>query len=82
MLPCCRGTPTVETPLTPLDFLRRARSLYGERLASVDGGRRLTYHQFGERCDQPAVSSFRLGVSRSPPRSTLTWCIPLTEFIK
>ena len=52
----------METPLTPLDFLRRARALYGERLASVDGGRRLTYHQFGERCNRWSAVLQRLGV--------------------
>jgi fatty-acyl-CoA synthase len=35
-----------------MDFLRRARKLYGDREAVVDGQRRLTYAQFGERIDQ------------------------------
>jgi fatty-acyl-CoA synthase len=39
----------METPLTPLNFMRRARKLYGGRLAVVDGEMRLTYAQFGER---------------------------------
>ena len=42
----------METPLTPLDFLRRAGKLYGGRLAVVDGDIRLTYAQFRERCDR------------------------------
>jgi len=42
----------METPLTPLDFLRRAGKLYAGRLAVVDGDTRLTYAQFGERCDR------------------------------
>jgi len=42
----------METPLTPLEFARRARSLYGDRLAVVDGELRLTYAQFLERCDR------------------------------
>jgi len=42
----------METPLTPLEFARRARSLYGDRLAVVDGGLRLTYEQFFDRCDR------------------------------
>ena len=41
----------METPLTPMDFARRARKLYGEREAVVDGSLRLTYRQFFERCD-------------------------------
>ncbi|CAN5538664.1 hypothetical protein BH11MYX1_BH11MYX1_57650 [soil metagenome] len=42
----------METPLTPLEFARRARSLYPERLAVVDGELRLTYEQFFARCDR------------------------------
>ena len=36
----------METPLTPLEFVRRARKLYGRREAVVDGELRLTYAQF------------------------------------
>ena len=42
----------METPLTPLEFARRARSLYRDRLAVVDGELRLTYEQFFARCDR------------------------------
>jgi fatty-acyl-CoA synthase len=42
----------METPLTPLEFARRARSLYADRLAVVDGELRLTYEQFFGRCDR------------------------------
>ena len=42
----------METPLTPLEFLRRARKLHGNREAVVDGDLRLSYAQFGERCDR------------------------------
>ena len=42
----------METPLTPLEFARRARSLYPDRLAVVDGDLRLTYEQFFDRCDR------------------------------
>src|SRR5438067_869756 len=42
----------METPLTPIEFARRARKLYGSREAVVDGGARLTYEQFLERCDR------------------------------
>ena len=42
----------MELPLTPLEFARRARSLYGDRLAVVDGDLRLTYEQFFDRCDR------------------------------
>jgi fatty-acyl-CoA synthase len=42
----------METPLSPMEFARRARSLYGDRLAVVDGELRLTYAQFFDRCDR------------------------------
>lgn len=42
----------METPLSPLEFARRARKLYPEREAVVDGELRLTYSQFFERCDR------------------------------
>ena len=52
----------METPLTPLDFARRARKLYGEREAVVDGELRLTYAQFFDRCDRWSSALQRLGV--------------------
>jgi fatty-acyl-CoA synthase len=42
----------MELPLTPLEFARRARSLYPAREAVVDGPRRLTYEEFFGRCDR------------------------------
>jgi fatty-acyl-CoA synthase len=42
----------METPLTPLEFARRACKLYPEREAVVDGDLRLTYRQFFDRCDR------------------------------
>ncbi|HEY4244357.1 MAG TPA: long-chain-fatty-acid--CoA ligase [Kofleriaceae bacterium] len=42
----------METPLTPLEFARRARSLYADRLAVVDGDQRWTYGEFFARCDR------------------------------
>ncbi|MEO8550983.1 MAG: long-chain-fatty-acid--CoA ligase [Kofleriaceae bacterium] len=42
----------METPLTPLEFARRSRSLYPDRLAVVDGPLRLTYAQLFDRCDR------------------------------
>ncbi|MBL8983610.1 MAG: AMP-binding protein, partial [Gemmatimonadetes bacterium] len=42
----------MELPLTPLEFARRARRLYPDRLAVVDGDQRLTYREFFDRCDR------------------------------
>ncbi|MEH2513566.1 fatty-acyl-CoA synthase [Nitrobacteraceae bacterium AZCC 1564] len=54
----------MELPLTPLDFARRARKLYGDREAVVDGGLRLTYTEFFERCDRWSAALQELGVRR------------------
>src|SRR5205807_5033908 len=54
----------METPLTPLDFARRARKLYGEREAVVDGDLRLTYAQFFDRCDRWSATLRKLGVGQ------------------
>lgn len=54
--------PCMETPLTPLDFARRARKLYANREAVVDGPLRLTYAQFFHRCDRWSAALQRLGI--------------------
>ncbi len=54
----------METPLTPLEFARRSRSLYGGREAVVDGSLRLTYEQFFTRCDRWSAALQRLGVQQ------------------
>jgi fatty-acyl-CoA synthase len=54
----------MEVPLTPLDFLRRARKLHGAREAVVDGGQRWTYQEFGARCDRWSAALQRLGVGK------------------
>ena len=52
----------MEIPLTPVEFGRRARRLYAEREAVVDGELRLTYEQFLERCDRWSSALQALGV--------------------
>ena len=54
----------MELPLTPLEFARRARSLYADREAVVDGGLRLTYRQFFERCDRWSSALQARGVQK------------------
>ena len=59
----------METPLTPLEFLRRARKLHGRREAVIDGDLRFTYAQFAQRCDRwsaalPSWASARAIASR------------------
>src|SRR5512139_910281 len=52
----------METPLTPLEFMRRARRLYADRVAVVDGELRWTYARFFERCDRWSTALQALGV--------------------
>src|SRR5262245_60471169 len=61
----------METPLTPLEFARRARKLHGAREAIVDGDLRLTYAQFGERCDRWSAALVKLGVRQGDRVGTI-----------
>jgi len=54
----------MEIPLTPMEFARRARRLYGQREAVVDGDLRLTYAQFFDRCDRWSAALQALGVEK------------------
>jgi len=54
----------METPLTPLEFARRSRKLYGDREGVVDGDLRLTYEQFFDRCDRWSSALQGLGVKK------------------
>jgi acyl-CoA synthetase (AMP-forming)/AMP-acid ligase II len=61
----------METPLTPLEFARRARKLHGQREAVVDGNQRFTYAQFGRRCDQWSAALAKLGVGSGDRVATI-----------
>jgi fatty-acyl-CoA synthase len=52
----------METPLTPLEFARRARKLYPERVAIVDGDSSWTYAEFLDRCDRWSAVLQKLGI--------------------
>lgn len=54
----------METPLTPLEFGRRARKLYAKREAVVEGSRRLSYAELFDRCDRWSAALQKLGVER------------------
>ena len=54
----------METALTPLEFGRRARKLYGDREGVVDGDLRLTYEQFFDRCDRWSAALQGMGVKK------------------
>src|SRR5438270_5611206 len=54
--------PDMETPLTPIEFARRARKVYPEQIAVIDGESRWSYAQFLDRCDRWSAVLQRLGV--------------------
>src|SRR6202030_2914441 len=54
----------METALTPLEFARRSRKLYGDREAVVDGNLRLTYEQFFDRSDRWSAAVQGMGVQK------------------
>src|SRR3954471_17629703 len=54
----------METPLTPLEFARRARKLYPERVAVIDGDSRWTYAQFLDRCDRWSAALQNVGIGQ------------------
>ena len=66
----------METALSPLEFARRARRLYPEREAIVDGALRLTYEQFFSRCDRWSEALQRLGVG---PGDRVAYIAPNTH---
>jgi len=51
-------------PLTPIDYLKRAASVYGDRLAIVHGPIRQNWAETNRRCTQLAVALRQLGVER------------------
>jgi fatty-acyl-CoA synthase len=54
----------MEVALTPMQFARRARSLYSDREGVVDGSKRFTYGQFFERCDRWSAALQSMGVAK------------------
>jgi len=50
-------------PLTPLDYKRRAVRNFGDKTGVIDGERRFTYREFGERADRLAGALRALDVT-------------------
>jgi fatty-acyl-CoA synthase len=50
-------------PLTPLDYKRRAVRNFGDKVGVIDGERRFTYREFGERADRLAGALRALDVA-------------------
>jgi fatty-acyl-CoA synthase len=54
-----------------MEFMRRARKVHGGREAVVDGELRLSYAQFGERCDRWSAGLRALGVGKGDRVATI-----------
>ena len=61
----------MEVPLTPMEFARRARRLYADREAVVDGDYRFTYAQFFERCDRWSAALQEMGIQQGDRVATI-----------
>ncbi|MCW5851193.1 MAG: long-chain-fatty-acid--CoA ligase [Anaerolineae bacterium] len=66
----------MEVPLTPMEFARRARRLYANREAVVDGDLRMTYGQFFERCDRWSSALQEFGIQ---PGDRVAYIAPNTH---
>ncbi|HEX4834945.1 MAG TPA: fatty acid--CoA ligase [bacterium] len=60
-------------PITPLEFRRRAERLFGSKIGVIDGERRFTYAEFGERSRRLASALRGLGVAHGEVVSFLTY---------
>ena len=54
----------MEIALSPMEFARRARRLYSDREAVVDGGHRWTYADFFDRCDRWSAALQAMGIGQ------------------
>src|SRR5262245_16938240 len=54
----------MELTLTPIRFKERARTLFAKKIGIVDGDLRLTYSEYGERCDRLSNALTGIGIKR------------------
>ena len=66
----------MKVALTPMDFARRARRLYAEREAVIDGDLRLTYEKFFARCDRWSAALQKMAVK---PGDRVAYIAPNTH---
>ncbi|MEH7084968.1 long-chain-fatty-acid--CoA ligase [Neobacillus drentensis] len=52
------------SPLTPLDWKRRAVKYYPNKTAIIDGDKEFTYQEFGKRVDQLSIALHQAGISQ------------------
>jgi fatty-acyl-CoA synthase len=52
------------SPLTPLDWKRRAVKYYPQKTAVIDGEKEFTYQEFGQRADQLSAALHQSGIEK------------------
>lgn len=52
------------SPLTPLDWKRRAVKYYPQKVAVIDGEKEFTYREFGRRVDQLSSALNQAGIDQ------------------
>ncbi len=62
--------------LSPIDFLRWASHVFGDRVGVVYDGRRLSYRAFAERCRRLASALVRLGIGEGDTVAVMCPNIP------
>ena len=70
--------PANHVPLSPVSFLARATRVHPQHIAVIDGDRRFTYAQMGERCRRLASALEGLGVR---PGETVSVLAPNTPML-
>lgn len=60
-------------PVSPLEFRARAERLFGDKIGVIDGEKRFTYAEFGERSRRLAAALRRLGVGPGEVVSFITY---------
>src|SRR5574340_887173 len=60
-------------PWTPLEFRRRAEGLFGSKIGVIDGPKRLTYAEFGDRSRRLSGALTDLGIQPGDVVSFLTY---------
>jgi len=65
-------------PLTPIDWKRRAVKYYPNKTAVIDGEKKFTYQQFGERADRLSVALTEAGVK---PGDHIAVMLPNTHYM-
>lgn len=59
-----KGLVLMISPLTPLDWKRRAVKYYPQKVAVIDGEKEFTYREFGRRVDQLSSALNQAGIDQ------------------